>query len=91
MPIILLLLLAPLVLIISAIVSFLNHGRRPAVSPRLAEATALLSALIAAFSMSVLIMRGPTTSDLLGTYGIGLSVRLDWVSSVMFLLVAFVG
>ena len=84
-------LLAPFVLLISAIVSFVNPGRRPAVSLRLAEAAALLSVLIAVLSMGVLIIHGPSTSDLLGTYGIGLSVRLDWVSSVMFLLVAFVG
>lgn len=91
MPINLLPLVAPMALIVSALVGFRGPGRRPGVSPRLAEAATLMSVLSAALSMGVLIMSGPATSDLLGAHGMGLSVRLDWVSSVMFLLVSFVG
>jgi len=90
-PINLLPLLAPVLLLVSALVGFMSPGRRPGVSPRLAEAATLTSALIAALSMGVLIKSGPGTSILLGSDGMGFSVRLDWVSSVMFLLVAFVG
>lgn len=91
MPINLLPVLAPLLLLVGALVGFMNPGRRPSVSPRLAEAVTLLSVLIAALAMGVLIVGGPATSDLLGADGMGVSVRVDWVSSVMFLLVAFVG
>jgi len=90
-PIDLLPLLAPVLLLVSALAGFMSPGRRPGVSPRLAEAATLMSALIAALSMGVLITSGPSTSILLGADGMGFSVRLDWVSSVMFLLVAFVG
>ena len=91
MPINLLPLVAPALLLVSALVGFLSPGRRPGVSPRLAEVATLLSALIALKSMSVLITNGPPASNLIGAQGMGLSIRLDWVSSVMFLLVTFVG
>ncbi len=84
-------LLAPVPLIVSALVGFMGPGRRPGVSPILAEAATLMASLIAALSMGVLIMSGPGTSEMLGSESIGFSVRLDWVSSVMFLLVSFVG
>ena len=42
-------------------------------------------------SAGVAIAQGPSTSILLGTGGMGWSVRLDAVSSIMFLLVAFIG
>jgi len=91
MPVHLLPLLAPLPLLIGALAGFMSPGRRPGVSPGLAEAATLMSLLIAALSMGALIMNGAGTSALLGAEGIGLSVRLDWVSSVMVLLVSFVG
>jgi NAD(P)H-quinone oxidoreductase subunit 5 len=46
---------------------------------------------IAALSALILIFNGPVSSPLIGTSGLGLSVRLDAVSAVMLLLVAFVG
>lgn len=91
MPVHLLPLLAPVPLLLSALAGFLSPGRRPGVSPGLAEAATLMSLLIAALSMGALIMNGAGTSALLGADGFGLSVRLDWVSSVMVLLVSFVG
>ena len=91
MPTYLLPLLAPVLLFVSALAGFISPGRRPGVSPGLAEAVTLMATVIAALSMGVLIMSGPGTSQLLGAEGMGLSVRLDWVSSIMFLLVSFVG
>ena len=38
---------APLALLMSAVVSFLNPGRRPRMLPRLAEASALVTLLVA--------------------------------------------
>lgn len=84
-------LLAPGLLLVSALIGFMAPGRRPRFSPRIAEAATLVSVLIALLSTAALIMAGPATSALLGAYGIGLSVRLDWVSGVMFMLVSFVG
>ncbi len=91
MPIYLLPLLAPVLLLLGALAGFIGPGLRPRGSPGLAEAATLISALIAVLSMGVLITNGPGTSALLGVKGVGLSVRLDWVSSVMFILVSFVG
>lgn len=91
MPVYLLPLLAPVLLLVSALCGFITPGRRPGVSPGLAEAAMLMSTLIAVLSMGLLIMSGPGTSELLGAQGMGLSVRLDWVSSIMFLLVSFIG
>ena len=83
-------LLAPALLLVSALVGFASPGLRPRVAPGLAELAALLAALVAMLSMGVLIVDGPSTSELLGARGLGLSVRLDWVSTTMLTLVSFI-
>lgn len=84
-------LLAPLTLAASAVVGFLNPGRRPRVALAWAEPGSLAALAQAMASAGVAIAQGPSTSILLGTGGMGWSVRLDAVSSIMFLLVAFIG
>jgi NAD(P)H-quinone oxidoreductase subunit 5 len=84
-------LLAPLVLILAAIFSFLAKGPRPSLIPQLSEASALTSLGVALIATGSLMASGPYDSQTLGGSGIGLSVRLDAVSAVMFLLVAFIG
>ena len=91
MPIDLLPFAAPLALLMSAVVSFLNPGRRPRMLPRLAEASALVTLLVAVVAAGLLILHGAGESRLIGSQGVGLSVRLDAVSVVMFLLVSFIG
>ena len=78
-------------LLISAALGFVNPGRRPRILPRLAEASAIVAILVAAVSAGLLILHGSGDSRLIGLYGVGLSVRLDAVSVVTFLLVSFIG
>lgn len=56
-----------------------------------AEGLALAALAVAVLSAALLIASGAGTSPLLGSHGIGLSVRLDAVSVTMLLLVAFIG
>ena len=91
MPIYLTPLLAPVPLIVSAAISFLNTGRRPKFLPKLAEAAALLSLFAALVAFAEWILFGPGVRPVIGVDGAGLSVRLDAVSATMLLLVTFIG
>ncbi|RMC29975.1 proton-conducting transporter membrane subunit [Paracoccus alkanivorans] len=82
---------APAALILAAILAYLGPGLRPRRSVWLSEAMALVALGITVLSTAQLITHGPGTSLLLGTYGLGLSVRVDALSVVMLLLVSFVG
>ena len=84
-------LLAPAALILSAAVGALTHGRRPRILLLLAEASAVFAIFVAVVSAVLLVLHGSADSRLIGLRGIGLSVRLDAVSVVMFLLVSFIG
>jgi len=84
-------LLAPLALLGAAAVAFNNPGRRPAGVFKLAEAAGLAALGVAIVCAILAVWLGPATSVLLGVAGLGLSVRLDAVSAVMLILVAFVG
>ena len=82
---------APVALIAVAALNFLAPAppRRRRSSP--AE-FALLGAIAIAFSaIGLVAVKGPTSSPLLGYAGIGLSLRLDYVSTLMFVLVSFIG
>ncbi|MFU0507937.1 proton-conducting transporter transmembrane domain-containing protein [Pseudaminobacter sp. NGMCC 1.201702] len=82
---------APLLLLIAAVFGLVRNGRRPKLVAIVAESTAFGGLLIALASLTVLILSGAGDSGLIGRDGIGLSVRLDAVSTTMLLLVAFVG
>ena len=84
-------LLAPVPLLLSAAIGFLNPGRRPRFLAPLAEMAALLALLIALASTAGLIARGAGVSPTIGLFGVGLSFRLDAVSAAMLLLVTFIG
>jgi len=88
-------LLAPAILILGAVLIHRRPDVPPDVSParnaRLAEGAALLALAVAVVSMGILVALGAGDSWLLGLFGAGLSVRLDAVSAVMLLLVAFIG
>ncbi len=84
-------LLAPLALGLVTVLSIKQSGRRPrsllavsAVATYAAFALAVCAAVFTAVS-------GANTSWVFGINGIGLSVRLDALSVIMFLLVSFVG
>ncbi|SFK63508.1 hypothetical protein [Methylocapsa palsarum] len=82
---------APVPLLISAAIGFLDKGRRPKILPKLAEAAALLALVAALAAAAALIVHRPGVSPAIGLYGVGLSVRLDAVSVAMLLLVTFIG
>ena len=84
-------LLSPLVLLMAAIHAARQPGRRPGRVPALAEAAAFFAFVIAVGAAVLLVVNGPGTSPLIGLFGIGLSVRLDVVSTVMLVLVSFIG
>ena len=73
---------APLALLMSAAVGFLNAGRRPRILPRLAEASALFALVVAAIAAGLLVLHGSGDSRLVGLHLVGLSIRLDAVSVV---------
>ncbi len=82
---------APLLLLFAAILGFARPGRRPAFVAAAAEGAALGAMLVALASFAVIVLRGAGDGWLLGWKGIGLSVRLDAVSTTMLVLVAFIG
>lgn len=81
---------APAVLLVVACLALYEPGRRPRYLPALAEAAALLALVITAFAAVLLVAKGPGDAVLM-VGRIGLSVRLDALSSVMLLLIAFLG
>jgi NAD(P)H-quinone oxidoreductase subunit 5 len=78
-------------LTIIALVCFLSPGLRPGPLPKLAEVASLVAVLVALASLGELILQGPGVSPLIGRHEVGLSFRLDAVSVVMLILVAFIG
>lgn len=82
---------APVLLLLAASASFINSGPRPKHIPKIAEAAALLAFLIAVASSAGVILYGPVEGSLLGSHGVGLSVRMDALSITMLLLVTFIG
>lgn len=82
---------APLVFLPSAVCGFLRSGKRPGTVPRLAEISALLALLIAGMTAALLIKGGPWDTGVFRFADMGLSLRVDVISSVMLSLVAFIG
>ncbi len=83
--------LAPLALIVAAVLGFRNPGIRPGRVPRIAEGLALCALGVAAVVAALLAVHGPGTSPLLGVESAGFAARVDTLSAVMLLLVSFVG
>jgi len=84
-------LIAPAILLLAALLAFLRPSRRPPLVPMLTEGAALAALAIAIGSAALLVAQGAQTGPVLGLGGIGLSTRLDMVSAIMLVLVAFVG
>ncbi|MGP1357929.1 proton-conducting transporter transmembrane domain-containing protein [Roseicyclus sp.] len=83
--------LLPLSLFAAALVCFAGPGLRPRRSLALVEGAALLALAGAVLFATLAATYGATTSALIGANGLGLQVRVDALSAVMVLLVAFVG
>lgn len=84
-------LIAPLALAVGAFVAMRRPGLRPVGVARLLQVSTLVALASAIASAVVLVATGPATTTLIGTQRFGLSLRLDIVSVVMLVLVAFVG
>ncbi|MCU0953434.1 MAG: oxidoreductase [Hyphomicrobium sp.] len=82
---------APAVLALAALVAAIAPRQHPRVPALLAEAAAAIAFLAGLVTAWQLIQNGPSTSQLIGIAGIGLSARIDAVSVTMLLLVSFVG
>ncbi len=83
--------LAPLALIVASVLAFRGAAMRPGAVLRIIEGTTLVALVTAVLSFFTLMTEGSATSSLIGLSGMGISARLDAVSSVMLLLVSFVG
>ncbi len=81
----------PLALLVGAAVGFVRSGRRCRMAGRLVEIAALLAFGIAVVSTAYLLTQGAWNIALVQTVYTGLAIRVDAVSAVMFLLVAFIG
>jgi NAD(P)H-quinone oxidoreductase subunit 5 len=84
-------LLAPLALIIAAVLAFRGAEKRPGMLLRIVEGATLFALAAAVLSAFRLMNEGSATSGLIGFAGLGISARLDAVSVVMLLLVSFIG
>lgn len=84
-------LLAPLLLASASLCAFWAPGLHPRHAIRLAEVASLGSILVAVSSVVVLVLQGPGTSPAIGYSYFALASRLDLVSMVMLLLIAFIG
>ncbi|MGG7645782.1 proton-conducting transporter membrane subunit [Rhodovulum sp. YNF3179] len=80
--------LAPFLLILPALYAIRHPGKRPGRLPRAAEAAAAGAVVVAMLAAVALVVAGPGTATLIPGL---LAVRLDAVSAVMLLLVAFIG
>lgn len=87
----LLILAVPGLALTAAGIGFAQPGRLGRAGLLTIEALFVAALAGAVLATGLLAVTGPATSPLLGTNGIGLSVRLDAVSAVMLLLVSFVG
>jgi NAD(P)H-quinone oxidoreductase subunit 5 len=83
-------LLAPLALALGAAVAFTDRSDRHGRGARAAEAAALAALAAAAAAAAALALYGPGGGALPGAGALGLAQRLDAVSAVMLLLVAFI-
>lgn len=83
--------LAPIALIVAAVLAFKGPHMRPTHVLRRVELASLVALVVAALTGLLLVLNGPATSQLIGFDGLGVSARLDAVSAVMLLLVSFVG
>ena len=84
-------LLAPLGLVVAALLARRDRGSRPHAALGATRAAATLALVVAAITAVLAALGAPLSSPLLGRGGLGFSVRIDGLSAVMFALVAILG
>ncbi len=88
--IVLIILLSPLAFLATAIVSWFQPGMRPLLTKRMGIISSLLSITTAAISGFFVIKYGLLESSFIGFNNLGLSIRLDSVSIIMFAMIAII-
>lgn len=83
--------LAPLSLVVVALMASLNLVRSVGLTFQLGRAAIIGSFLLALYLGAIVFTSGPIVSPLLGIGEVGISLRLDALSLVMFWLVTFLG
>ncbi len=83
--------LAPLALVVAAVLAHLDRGARPRLALAATRAATRGALVVAAATAVIAVVRGPQVSPLLGFDGLGLSVRIDGLSVVMLGLCAVLG
>jgi NAD(P)H-quinone oxidoreductase subunit 5 len=84
-------LLAPAAMYAVGLFARFDRGQPPHTTLRLARVATVGGLIVAALTALAIGISGSITSPTLGVGSVGLSVRLDPLSTVMFVLVAFVG
>jgi NAD(P)H-quinone oxidoreductase subunit 5 len=87
----LIVLLSPVFFIATAISSWFQPGLRPKLVKSMGTASTLISMAIAATCSLAVMQNGLLETPLLGMEGLGLSLRLDAVSMLMFSMIAVLG
>lgn len=80
--------LPPIACILTAIVSWFQPGMRPSIVKGFAIATTYISLLVAAICCVLVYTNGLLESPLVGINEIGLNIRLDSISVIMFTMIA---
>lgn len=83
--------LAPLAFILTAIVSWFQPGLRPEGLKKIALGSTVFNIILAAFSGLLIAQNGILETSLLGFNEIGISLRLDVLSVLMFFMIAIIG
>ncbi|MEL6735035.1 MAG: proton-conducting transporter membrane subunit, partial [Pseudomonadota bacterium] len=84
-------LLAPLLLLGTALLLHFNRGVSAQTGARIGEGVALAGLVISALTLVSILAFGAGNSLLLGFAGVGVSARVDVISVIMLLLVGFIG
>lgn len=87
----LIILISPIALSIAALASWFQPGLRPQLIKLLAMSSAWLSIFLAAICGLFVSMHGLSESPLLGIYGMGFSIRLDALSSLLLFMTSIIG
>jgi len=86
----LLVLLAPLAFVLTAIYSYFQPGLRPKLTKNVAMAAALISIVTAVIGSFYVVQYGLLESATIGIQGLGFSIRLDAVSIIMYAMIAII-
>lgn len=83
-----LVLIAPIAFLVVGAIGSLGPGRQPVAAQRAGVAAAWIGLAVSVLAASTVAFAGPVASPLLGGEGLGLSVRLDALSTVMLVMVS---